>query len=124
MSKTIKINGTDFTKTFTPSGYTVAYIKRLGSNGGQMKDGSYSEDVLALKAKITVTCMPLTDNAQSELLQAMLQTQYPTLYDFDPKEGDYKYIETMAELGEQKYRGFGSDQKEYWTGLVITFEER
>ena len=29
MSKTIKINGTDFTKTFTPSGYTVAYLSLI-----------------------------------------------------------------------------------------------
>lgn len=124
MSKTIKINGVDFTNMFTPVGYKVGYKSIQGNYGGLMLDGSYTEDELAQKAVIYLNCMPLNETDISTLLKSVYATLYPQLYYFDPKEKIYRDIQTRRSETEQKYRGFGSDGKEYWTGTVLTLTEK
>lgn len=122
MSKTIRINGTNYTSLFTPTGYTVSYIKRRGPNAGQMMDGSYTDDVRAVKAVVTCVCMP-TNEAQLAALLAELAGTYVTVYYFDPREG-YRTMEAMPSDPAQRYRGKNISLLDYWTGTVVTFTER
>lgn len=125
MRKTIKINGKDFTDAFTPTGYTVSYIKRRGNrnNSGIMLDGSYVDDVLAIKAVVTYYCMPINETILQELLVEIAAT-YVQLEYYDPKEKTYRTITAMPSEPSQKYRGDGADALEYWTGTVIVFTEK
>ena len=66
--KRIKLNGVDMTDYFTPRGMKVSYVKVQGENGGTYLSGDREEDVLAWKAAVTLTCMPLTPEQQSEIL--------------------------------------------------------
>ena len=86
MRKTIKINGVDFTDFFTPVGYKVKHKKITGPNSGYMLDGSYVEDVLAVKAIITCTCMPLSETQLSTLL-TQLYGDALSVYFYDPQTG-------------------------------------
>lgn len=124
MSKIIKINGIDFTNMFTPYGYSVRYESIQGNNGGLMLDGSYTEDEIARKAVITLPVMPLKELDVSELLQAIYSDKYVSLYYFDPFAGSYLDITARRRESEQKYRGFGSDGNEYWTGPSLTLTEK
>ena len=121
--KTIAINGKDYSDIFTREGYIVSYIKRRGQNSGIMLDGSYTDDVLAVKAVVTCYCMPTNESQLQELLTAISET-YVTLRYYDPKNGEYRTITAMPSDPQQKYKGFGGDMNEYWTGTVITFTER
>ena len=124
MSKTIKINGVDFTNMFAPIGYRVGYKSIQGNNGGLMLDGSYTDDELAQKAVIYLTCMPLGEDDLSALLASVYGSKYPQVYYFDPKTGGYREIAARRGETEQKYRGTGADGKEYWTGTVLTLTEK
>lgn len=124
MSKTIKINDIDVTSLFTRNGYVVSYKSIKGTNAGTMLDGSYQDDELALKAVIKLPVMPLNGDQVKQLLGLIYSKTYVDLYYFDPVEGDYKTIKAMREASEQKYRGFGSDGKEYWTGGALTLTEK
>lgn len=123
MSKTISVNGVDYTDVFTPEGYTVSYIKRRGSNAGVMLDGSYIDDVLAIKAVVTCYCMPTNETQLQNLLTA-IANEYVTLTFYDPKAGTYRSMTCMPSEPSQKFRGTGADALEYWTGTVITFTEK
>lgn len=124
MSKTIKINGTDFTSMFTRRGYVVRYESVHGNNGGLMLDGSTTEDELAIKAVVALPVMPLSETDVAVLLQAIYSEPYVTLQYFDPKTGAYRTALFRRSQAEQKYRGYGSDGNEYWTGPSLTLTEK
>lgn len=123
MKKVIKINGTDYTDFFTPTGYSVSYKKIRGVNTGYMLDGSYTDDVLAIKAVITCICMPTNEERLSEILTTIADT-YLDVYFYDPRLKAYRTAQMMPSDPEQKYRGTGADLVDYWTGTVIQFTER
>lgn len=124
MSKTIKINGKDFTRMFTRYGYVVRYESVQGNNGGLMLDGSTTEDELAVKAIADLPVMPLNEEDVATLLQEIYSEPYVTLYFYDPKLGGYRETLFRRNQSQQKYRGFGSDGKEYWTGPALTLTEK
>ena len=122
--KTIKLNGTDCTYMFTRTGYVVKYRSVQGNNGGMMLDGSYTEDELALKVDINIPIMPLSEEVLGELLSIIYSEPYVDVYFFDPKEKKYRESVFRRNQTEEKYRGFGSDGKEYWTCTSITLMEK
>lgn len=124
MAKTIQINRKDFTDYFTQAGYTVGYVSVQGSNAGLMLDGSYTEDEIALKAVITLRCIPLTEQQLKEVLDEVYFWPYCDVYYYDPLTHGYRRISARRTVTEQKYRGFTADRKERWTGTVITFTEQ
>lgn len=124
MSKTIQINGQDVTSFFVQYGYVVSYKSIKGTNSGTMLDGSYQDDELAVKAVIKLPVMPLNADQIKTLLGLIYQKNYVELYYYDPAAGDYRTITAMREAAEQKYRGFGTDGKEYWTGGALTLTEK
>lgn len=123
MAKPFKLNGIDMSTYFTRYGYTVAYKSIKGDLAGYMLDGSYTDDVLARKAVVTLICMPQTDAQMSILLQAIMQ-DYVTLEYFDPKISGMRTATFMPSEPEQKYRGTGADGNDYWTGTKVVFTEK
>lgn len=124
MSKTIKLNGVDFTKMFTSVGYYVTYRSVQGNNGGVMLDGSTMEDELAVKSDVHLPVMPLNEADVGELLSVLYQEPYVTMYYYDPRFKSYRETRFRRNSAEQKYRGFGTDGKEYWTGPELTLLEK
>lgn len=123
MAKTVKMNGVDVTNYFVPRGMKVTYKKVLGKNGGTYLSGDREEDVLAWKAVVKLICMPLTEAQQADFL-AKATVVDPTLYYFDPRTNSYRTIHYMAEVSEGRFRGQGSNETNYWTGFVLTAEEK
>ena len=122
-AKTIKLNNVDRTSYFTPTGMKVNYTKVEGDNGGTFLSGDRTDDILAWKAVVTLTCMPLTEAQQNDLLQK-ITADNPTLYYFDPRTNAYRTISIMASLEPVMFRGKGGTGVDYWTGLVLTAEEK
>ena len=122
--KRIVIDGVDYTSYFTRTGYSVVYESVQGDNAGLMLDGSYTEDELKIRAIVTLPCMPLKQDQLSDILQAVYGSPYHTVEYFDPMTRSYKQEEMRRSISEQKYRGYGADGNEYWTGTVITFTTR
>lgn len=124
MAKTFILNGKDYTSWFARAGYTVRYEPVDGGQGGVMQDGTYTEDEIALKAAITLQCMPLNEIQLGAILTEIYSVKYVNLTYFDPKTRGTRTIQARRSASEQKYRGFGADGREYWTGTVITLKER
>lgn len=122
--KTIQINGTDYTAYFPPAGYDVSYEKVKGQNEGLMLDGSYEEDVIAIKAVIFSPLMPLAEDLQSRFLQDLMSDDYASVYYFEPKLNAYRSAVMLYEIGTTKHRGTGADGNEYWTGLTVKFTDK
>lgn len=122
-AKTIKLNDVDVTSYFTPTGMKVRYVKVKGENGGIYLSGDEEEDVLKWKAIVTLTLMPLTEVQQADFLSKITVAD-PTLYYFDPRTNAYRTIHYMADVTEGKDRGKGGTGTEYWTGYVLTAEEK
>lgn len=119
----LKINGLSFDDVFAKYGYTVSYIKRRGNNSGPMLDGSYTDDVVAVKAVVTCVCMPTNKSRLQDLLNVITDT-YVTVYYYDPKSGAYREMTAMPSEPAYKFRGNGADLLEYWTGSTIIFTEK
>lgn len=124
MSKTIRLNGVDVTKMFTSVGYYVTYRSVQGNNGGVMLDGSTTEDELAVKSDVHLPVMPLNEDDVGTLLSLIYQEPYVTMYYYDPRFKSYRETLFRRNSAEQKYRGFGTDGKEYWTGPELTLLEK
>ncbi|MBR4855128.1 MAG: hypothetical protein IKU94_00690 [Bacteroidaceae bacterium] len=124
MAKTIKLNNVDFTEMFTKYGYSVSYTSVQGNQGGIMKDGSYMEDELAVKAIVTIPCLPLNEEQLAAVLTAVYSGPYVSLYYYDPRSGGYRDIIARRNKVDQKYKGTGSDGREYWVGTVLTLQEK
>lgn len=122
MRKIIKINNKDYTDAFTPTGLVISYKKIRGNNSGYMLDGSYVDDVKAVKTVINATCMPTDERILSELLVEISAT-YVDLYYYDPRLMGYRNIKAMPSEPQQTYRGQTCDNLERWTGTVIQFTE-
>lgn len=128
MSKSIRLgllggSLVDYTSAFTPTGYTVSYIKRRGPNSGDMEDGTHVDDVRATKAVVTCFCMPANETVISNLLTLISET-YLQVYFYDPKIKAYRTMIAMPSEPSQRYRGEAASSVEYWTGTVITFTEK
>lgn len=121
--KTVRINGINFTDIFPETGQTVNYIKRRGNASGTMLDGSYVDDVLAVKAVWSSPCMPVSETQLQQLLTT-LRNPYVELYFFDPAILAYRTMVAMPGDLSQKYRGEGTDTLDYWTGTVVTLTEK
>lgn len=122
--KTIVLNGKDCTKMFARSGYSVSYRSVQGGNGGVMLDGSYTDDELAIKADIKLPIVPLSEDDVEKLLSIIYENNYVVANFYDPKEKKYRSSVFRRSKMEQKYRGFGSNKKEYWTGSALTLMEK
>ena len=51
-------------------------------------------------------------------------SKYASVYYFDPKKKGYLAITARRSVSSQKYKGKGSDGKDYWAGTVITLTEQ
>lgn len=123
-AKTIQINGVDFTSLFPPRGMTVNYQKVVGDNAGQMLDGSYTEDTIAVKAVVSSPLMPLTEEQQADFLQTLYSSDYASVYYFDPRKNAYRTAVMMYEIQQMKFKGTGGTGLDFWTGLAVTFTDR
>ena len=124
MQKEIHINYVDYTSYVTRYGYGVSYQKVQGAGGGTMLDGSTTEDVIAVKAIITVPLMPLMEDQLYEILREFRSVDYPVLYYFDPYTGDYREIETIMAEPQTQHVGMNAFNSEIWLAGTLTFTER
>lgn len=124
MPKTLLINGTNVTAYLPPTGYTVGYQSVDGGQGGTMQDGTYTEDEIAIKAVISIPCMPLSDAQIALLLSNVFGNPYCAVQYYDPMRGTNRQINARRSVSTQKYRGAGANGSDYWTGTIINLIER
>ena len=123
--KNLTYKGTDISSFYPASGYSVAYQKRIGNNSFVSINGVETEDVVAVKAIVTVPIMPLT-SARAAQLNALLFSgdTHGNLVYFDPAANDYRTIDAIPSEASGKYAGVGADGKDYWVFDAIEFRER
>lgn len=124
MKKNISINNVDCSSLFMRYGYTVNYKKIRGKNGGTMLDGSTTEDVIAIKAVISLSFMPQTEADLTAFLTSLYGSDYATVYYFDPKEGGYRTIEAIYSEMNVKHLMTNINDAEMWQPGTLTLTER
>lgn len=124
MKKEISINGVDCSSLFMRYGYTTDYKKIHGANGGTMLDGSTTEDVIAIKAVISLSFMPQTEADLTAFLTSLYGSDYATVYYFDPKEGGYRTIEAIYSEMNVKHLMTNINDAEMWQPGTLTLTER
>ena len=123
--KTALINNKDCSVFFTDTGYTVEYAFISGGNEGYLQNGEYQEDEIGRKAVITFNVLPLSHEDNAALLNIIYSQDINTLQYFDPMENDYRKVRiNRPKLSPAKYRGRGSDGREYWTSGTLTIREK
>jgi hypothetical protein len=88
-----------------------------------MLDGSYTEDEIAIKAVITLSCMPLDESQAATLLDELLSNVYPVIEYYDLRTGEYREVEMLRKISSSTYWGecVGGN---YWGNTTITLTER
>ena len=124
MKKEISINGVDCSSLFMRYGYSVNHKKIHGANGGTMLDGSTTEDVIAVKAVISLSFMPQTEEDLSAFLSSLYGSDYATVYYYDPKEGAYRTIEAIYSEMNAKHLMTNINDNEMWQPGAMTLTER
>ena len=123
--KIIKINGIDFTSYVPRAGYSVSYKKVHGGAGGVTLAGSTTEDILAIKAIVTVPIIPVLGDAKiAALIDALYEFNYPELYYFDPRRKLYREVETLFDGAEALHAGTNIMYDEVWKSPSLVFTER
>ena len=77
------VDGVDFTDYVNRWQYAVSYVFREGRNGGLMLDGSEPRDLLAIKARVSVTVNDQPGPELAALLAAVLKNEVQLHY-YDP----------------------------------------
>lgn len=88
-----------------------------------MLDGSYTDDVLAVKAIVKCPCMPLSEIKLSQLLSEISEA-YADVFFFDPKLNKYRTATMLTPETSQDFKGTGADSIDYWAGTILQFEEK
>ena len=78
------VDGVDFSAYVNRWQYAVGYDFREGKNGGLMLDGSEPRDLLAIKARVSVTVNDQPGAELAALLTAVLKNEV-TLQYYDPQ---------------------------------------
>ena len=124
MKKEISINDVDCSSLFMRYGYTTDYKKIHGANGGTMLDGSTTEDVIAVKAVISLSFMPQTEEALTEFLTSLYGSDYATVRYFDLMSGEYRTIEAIYSEINVKHLMTNIYENEMWQPGTLTLTER
>lgn len=119
--KTIRINSDNFTEVSVEP-YQVHYKKIRGNHSRYAQDGSYKDDVRAVKAIVTWQPMPMLEsNALLKKLVGHMQETYVTLYYYDPASG-YRTITATPSEPDFQFKGEGPSGN-VWTVSAISFTE-
>lgn len=124
MRKSISINDVDCSTIFTRYGYSVSYTKIRGTAGGTMLDGSTTEDVIAIKAVVTLYFMPQTEEELNAFLNLLYKSDYAKVNYFDPKAKDYRTIEAIYSEITSKHILTNVNNDEMWAIEQLTLTER
>lgn len=124
MAKPLTIDSNNYAPYFTEAGYEVEYLIIDGGQGGLTLSGEMEEDEIAQKAEITLPCWPLNEEQLADLLSVIYNATYHTVTYYDPKAGGTRTITARRKVSRHKYRGFGANGLEYWTGVVVTLTEK
>lgn len=122
INKTVRINSADMTASFAMP-YSIRYKKVIGPNVGYMQDGTYSPDVRARKAVITLKPQPLTLNDASALVNACLNDTV-SFYYFDVAAKAYKTISAIPSELEVTYAGQTDGGEDRYTITNLVMEEQ
>ena len=120
---TLIIDGVDFTNSFNKYGYGVSYSPVSGVNGGIMKDGSETVDIVAWKAVLELPCNGMKSADISAVVLACKKT-YVTVKYFDVATGAEKTSVFIPSIGKSTYRLTTPSGDMCFSGLVIKLRER
>ena len=124
MIKDIWINGKKSTEIFGPAGYEVTYEKVLGPNSGTMQSGLEVEDVIAVRAVITLPMMPITEEKAAEFVTNVYGSKYATVRFFDLKTRGYITKSCIYDEIKSKHLLTSVDGNDYWYCGAFVFRDR
>lgn len=116
------VDGVDFTAYVNRWQYAVSYVFREGRNGGLMLDGSEPRDLLAIKARVSVTVNDQPGPELAALLAAVLKNEVQLQY-YDPKTNANR-TSTFKPTVEEVQLTPAPGSSRYGKGFRITMEER
>ena len=123
MKPLFKLNGIDFSDCLKKYDYSLAYEKREGNNGGMMKDGSMTVDVLAWKAVLKIK----TDGLKAERMQELLShliADYVTVTFFDSRTNAERTGEFIPSVVDVPISHFKDGVVKWYNSTQITLTER
>ena len=112
------VDGVDFSAYVNRWQYAVGYDFREGKNGGLMLDGSEPRDLLAIKARVSVTVNDQPGAELAALLSTVLTLQYYDPQTNGTRTGTFK--PTVEEVQIPPVPG----SSRYGKGFSIIMEER
>lgn len=124
MKKDIYINGVNRTSICAAHGYHVKYIKIYGNNGGTMLSGKENEDVIAVKAEITMPLLPQTLEEAEDLIADVYGNDYAEVYFYNLRSKAYKTSECLYREITAKPLLESIDGNDYWYCGELIFRER
>lgn len=122
--ETILINGVDCSKLFPEYGVEIEYAKVYGNAGGTMLSGTETEDVIKIKAVITLAFLPQNVETVSAFLKNLYSEDYAKVQYFDPKELADREIEAIYSPMKVGYLFKDIQSQKIWRMNAITLKER
>ena len=122
MRPTFSINGIDFAKRINKFSYELGYEKVLGVNGGTMKNGDYTEDLIKWRAVLTLQTNAMTAEEAKSLLQALTGNEVVITYD-DERTGAVRTVWCTVKLGKTRVSHYENGRIIWKEGNMITLTE-
>ena len=119
----LELNGNDYSDIIKEVGMSVSYQKREGKNGGMMKDGSMTVDILAWKAVITVTTKGTTPARMMELLEELID-DYVEVTFIDTRSNLERTADFIPSVVETPIAYFKDGEIGFYNSTKVTLTER
>lgn len=123
ISPVFLLNGTDYSDMLKEVNFNVTYEKREGNNGGMMKDGSMTVDILAWKALITVQTKGVEPSRMAALLQELI-ADYVEVTFLDTRTNTERTAMFIPNVVETPIGFFKDGEIGWYRSTSITLTER
>lgn len=117
------IDGVDFSAVINKYGYSVRPVRREGSNGGMMQDGSRRVDLLDYKAGVSVASNDM-DPADAARLNSALRKEYVWVTYWDPTVNAVRTAEFIPDISASEIAAVVKGVVQWIRPVAIYLEER
>ena len=123
MQPLLKLNGIDYSDCLKKFDYSLSYEKREGNNGGMMKDGSMTVDILAWKAVLKIATEGITAEKMAEILNHLI-ADYVEVTFYDTRTNAERTSSFIPSVLEVPAAYFKDGKVQMYNSTQITLTER
>ena len=117
------LNNIDFSDIIKETEFSVVYQKREGNNGGMMKDGSMTVDIIAWKAVISVTTKGMSSVRMMALLNELI-TDYVEVTFIDTRTNLERTALFIPDIVETPIGYFNDGEIGFYNSTTVTLTEK